>query len=938
MVKPQNVEQIVASLKEEYYGKKIYLVQEAWSYDNERDFLKFVKKNRLKVENNDWFTRYLVMTSPTIWAGKPAPERRSEDDPTFGSFEQAQEIYNADGSSSKKTFWWDNTTQQDNELETYASNVNIITKARAADKKQAIVKAQQDSTVIEYFYLESPRIPEKFFPVKVYGIFDRVTIDDEKILRIKEDIIKILGMTKKFWVYQVLGEKLENDTDISKALDKDVFNVSWAIHRYTDKNYDPDADISYPDFTTQHFSPNRPEGACQHCHGLWEMLQVDMSRIVDQTSPLENAIIPWRDSVMGQTIIKKLAQKYSMDEKRPWNDLPSWFQEVVLNGDKELLRIGMWGKYMSMYYNGVQDVLTSQYNKGILGVDFQAMFQMQPCPECHGAKLRKESMYVFLYTGTIKEQPKNIFSDNVTNLYTIYDLQRMSVNELIETYEAFQKNTNKPQELVSRIMAPLLDRLHTIAGLWLWHMSLYRQVDTLSGGEIQRLRLAKQLWNKLTGIIYVLDEPTIWLDDAEINRTIAAIKTLKDMGNTIVVVEHNDSFIKTSDWVVEIGPGSGDFGGKLLFNGPYEKFIQSDTLTAQYLTGKKKISVNFEHYPADRRVKIKKASQNNLKDIDVNIRLGAFTIITWPSGAGKTTLMYSTLYSFFEEKEKYVQWYIRLQLLKKGLSWNEIIASPVMKREEYEALSNIALQEFYKSIGVETIVGHETVDNVVYVDQSSIGKTPRSCPATFIGIFDNIRKIFAWLNEAKFLWLNTGHFSFNSSKGACPACDGYGYKKVELQFLPDTYVPCDLCHGKRYKSEILWIRWHGYNIAEILDMYVYEALDVFKDVQFIADELQLMCDIGLGYLKMWQPAHTLSGWESQRIKLVKHLLKQYKGHSMYFLDEPTVGLHPLDIERLLVVLKSFLARGDTILMIEHDKTLLEFADDVVYLKNGKVER
>lgn len=905
MIKPQNIDQIVASLKEEYFGKKVYLVQEAWSYETERDFLKFVKKNRLKVENNDWFTRYLVMTSAV----------------------QADDEAQDDSIEEKK-----------NTIDTYSDNVNIVTKARLKDKEKAIEHAKQEATVIEYFYLESPRIPEKFFPVKVYGVFDRITIDDEKIGRIKDDIIKILSMTKKFGIYEVLGEKLASDAPLVKETNKDVFNITQSVRWYTDKNYDPDFDISYPEFTIQYFSPNRPEWACPACHGLWENLQVDMDRIIDVDSAYENAILPWRDNVLGQTILKKLVQKYSIDEKRVWRDLPAWFKEVVISWDKELLRIGMGGKYTSMYYNGIQDVLTSQYNKGILGIDFQAMFQMQPCPECHGSKLLKESRYVFIYTWDQKKQPKNIFQDNVTQLYTIYDMQRMSVEELYNTLLEFQENTAKPEELVERILTPLLDRLGTIKNLGLWHMSLYRQIGTLSWWEIQRLRLAKQLWNKLTGIIYVLDEPTIWLDDVEITRTINAINSLKDMWNTIVVVEHNEEFIRTADWIVEIWPGAWDFWWKLLFNGPYEKFLQSDTLTAQYLTGKKKITVDFAHDPSDRRLKIKKASQNNLQDIDVNIQLWAFTIITGPSGAGKTTLMYSTLYSFFEEKEKYIQWYIRLQLLKQWLSWNEIISSPVMKREEYERLSNIALQEFYKSIWVETILWFETIDNVVYVDQSSIGKTPRSCPATFIGVFDNIRKLFAWVNEAKFLWFTEWYFSFNSAKWACPACDWYGYKKVELQFLPDTYVPCDLCHGNRYKSEILSINRKGYNIAQILNMYVYEALEVFKDLDFIAEELQLMCDIGLGYLKMWQPAHTLSGGESQRIKLVKHLLKQYRGHSMYFLDEPTVGLHPSDIEKLLLVLKSFLDRGDTILMIEHDKELLEFADNIVRLKQGKVER
>ncbi len=924
-IQPQSIDQIVTTLKDQYFGQKVYLVQEAGKYDDEREFLKFVKKNRLKVENNDGFTRYLVMTSAQ-WEWYDAWDDW-QDPAIAGRTEGA----NATGSQ---------TDDEDNTSETYSATVNFVSKARKAHKKEAVAVAQSanDAAVVEYFYLESPRIPEKFFPVKVYGIFDRVTIDNEKLGRIKEDIIKILSMTKKFWVYQVLGEKMASDSALSKATDKDVFNITSSIQWFTDKNYCPDCDISYPDFTTQHFSPNRGEGACQHCHGLGEVLQVDMERIIDPTAKYEKSIIPWRDSVLWQTILKKLAQKYSIDEDKAWQDLPKRFQEVVINGDNELLRLGMWGKYTSTYYNGIQDVLTNQYNKWLLGIDFQAMFQMQPCPECHGAKLRKESMYVFLYTGKTGGQPFNIFTEGVENMYTIFDLQRMRIDELTEALTLFQKNTNKPAELIHRIMTPLLDRLNTISGLGLGHLNLHRQIDTLSWWEIQRLRLAKQLGNKLTGIMYVLDEPTIWLDDKEIARTIQAIKSLKEMGNTIVVVEHNDEFIKASDWVVEIGPGSWDFGGKLIYSWPYSEFVKTDTLTAQYIVGKKKIECSFDHHPLDKWIKIKKASQNNLQNIDAHVRLWAFTIITGPSGAGKTTLMYSTLYSFFEEKEKFVQWYIRLQLLKKGLSWNEIIASPVMKRDEFDTLRNLALQEFYKTIGVETILGHESVDNVVYVDQSSIGKTPRSCPATFIGVFDNIRKIFAWVNEAKFLAFNAWHFSFNSDKWACPACEWYGYKKVELQFLPDTYVPCDLCHGNRYKSEILSIQWKGHNIAQILNMYVYEALELFKDIEFIAEELQLMCDIGLGYLRMGQPAHTLSGWESQRIKLVKHLLKQYKGHSIYFLDEPTVGLHPQDIEKLLLVLKSFLDRGDTILMIEHDKSLLKFADEVIYLEQGKVKK
>jgi len=272
------------------------------------------------------------------------------------------------------------------------------------------------------------------------------------------------------------------------------------------------------------------------------------------------------------------------------------------------------------------------------------------------------------------------------------------------------------------------------------------------------------------------------------------------------------------------------------------------------------------------------------------------------------------------------------------MNWQEILQAPVMKREEYEHFEKVAEQEFYEHIGVESIAGHHEIDNVMYVTQSSIGKTPRSCPATFVGVFDDIRKLFAWATEAKMLAFWPWHFSFNSAKWACPECKWYGYKKVELQFLPDTYVPCTLCRGNRFKPEILDIKWHDKTIAEVLQMYVIDAYDFFQDVPFIAKKLELMLDIGLGYLKMWQPAQTLSGWESQRLKLVKHLLTQYRGHTVYFLDEPTVGLHPSDIERLLKVLKRFLDNWDTILMIEHERNLLKFADQVIRLDNGKLAK
>ena len=727
-----------------------------------------------------------------------------------------------------------------------------------------------------------------------------------------------------------------------------LWNENEEIIWYTDKYYCANCNIQYPEFTSQHFSANRQEGACERCHGIGEILQADFDKILDPFSVYLQAVLPWRDSNYGQAILKKLAQKYDIKENTTWKDLPDRFRSVVIEWDDEMIRVSTGGgKFVSLYYKGIEDVLTAQYNKGVLTVDFQAMLDVKACPICEGARLKRESLSVYIEVSPspttlpdpLPPLPKGegIRGEPAWWRYNIYELQSMPIGELMEVMQTWVKVTDKPVELVTRITKPLLDRAEMITNLGLGYIVPSRKIGSLSGGEIQRLRLAKQLGNRLTGIIYVLDEPTIGLDEGEIVKVIASIKQLQAMGNTIVVVEHNDTFIKASDWVVEVGPGAGDFGGHVVFNGPYEEFLQQDTLTAQYIRGEKKVMATFDHTPSTYELAIKKASKHNLQGIDVKIKLWSFTIITWPSGAGKTTLMYHTLFNFLSEKQKWIQSRIRLALLREGLSRADIIQAPVMQRQKYEHLEQIALQEYYEYIGVETITGYETIENVLYVNQSSIGKTPRSCPATFVWVFDDIRKLYAGVTEAKMLAFTAGHFSFNSNKGACPECNGYGDKKIELQFLPDTYVPCSLCKGRRYKPEILDIRRHGKTISEVLSMYVKDAIIFFEDMEFIADKLQLMMDIGLGYLKMGQPAHTLSGGESQRLKLVKHLLKQYRGHTVYFLDEPTVGLHASDIERLLAVLKQFLDKGDTILMIEHEKNLLQFADKVIRLEAGTLK-
>ncbi len=896
-IKPQTVDQIIDSMRQNYDGKRVYLLKENGNFSTKADLLKFVKNNKQKVEKGTGFTRYLLLSQN--------PEK---------------------------------------------------------------------SDPIEYFYLEDPNIPENYFPINSFGIYDRITLEETKRSRLKEDIIKILSESKKFGVYQAdriwesstvsSNKQVEagfwgNIEISSKKKEKqeeksDFWSRLSAIQRYTDKMYCPNCNITYPEFTTQHFSPNRQEGACEQCLGLGEILQVDYNKVIDPQSPVMEAILPWRDSNLWQSILSKLCEKYSMDSEKKWADQPAWFLNVIVEGDQELLRIQSGGKWTSIKYNGIEEIIKDQYNKGLLTVDFQAMLNMKTCPHCFGSRLKKESLHCFL---SLEEKgvKKSDFKSLVPTLFVnredigfakpenenlikinIWDLQKMELTNLIRFLELYKNTSSKPRNLLERILNPLLDRACTIEELGLGYLMLTRGVDTISGWEIQRLRLAKQLGNKLTGIIYVLDEPTIGLDSWEIKKAITAIKRLQAMGNTIVVVEHNEEFIKASDWIVEIGPGAGDFGGELVFNGSYEDFLKSKTLTADFITGKRKVCVDFSHRPTNKRVEIRNARKFNLKNINVKLNLGSFTVITGGSGAGKTTLMYTTLYRFLNERQKFVQSYIRLQLLKKGLSWEEILAAPVMRAEEYHHFENLALQEFYEDLGVDTIKGEEWIKNTIYVDQSSIGKTPRSCPATFVNVFDKIRLLYAGTSDAKYLGFNNSHFSFNSDKGACPACSGYGYKKIELQFLPDTYVPCDLCHGKRYKPEILAITWRWKTISQILDMYIEEALEFFSEIDHIKEELELMVEIGLGYLKMGQPAHTLSGGESQRLKLVKHLLKEYRGNTVYFLDEPTVWLHPADIEKLLKVLKRFLDKGDTILMIEHDEDILQFADHVIRLDNGKL--
>ena len=774
---------------------------------------------------------------------------------------------------------------------------------------QLLIKWKDFSSV--YFYLEEPSFTDSHMPVEVYWIYDKITLKDSNKHRLQEDLIKLFSTNDEIFVAK-FTEDLTPDLDLKS---------------YTIYSYCSNCNIHFPEYTPAHFSSNRIEGACELCKWTWETLQVDFEKIIDENQPIKNAILPWRDSTLWQKILKKLALEYDFNLDVKWKNLDEDLKKIILYWDDSLLRLNMWGKYVSLHYNWVEEIIKDQYERWMLTRDFQAMVDFKTCPKCKWRKLNDFALSVKLPIAS------NSFND-------ITYFQNLSISDLIKELDGLKFSKEK-QELANRIVNPLLDKLKTIEDLGLWYLTLSRQADTLSGWEIQRLRLAKQLWNKLSWIIYVLDEPTIWLDEWESLKTIQAIKKLKDLWNTIIVVEHNEDFIKNADYIIEIWPGAGDFWWEVVFSWNIDKFLKSGTLTAKYVTWKASISAplleELKLAKEQLKISIKKAHKHNLKNIDVDIPLWAFSIITGSSWAGKTTLLYDIVYKFLSEKDTITQAYIRTMLMKQGYSWTEIMNKQLVNPSDYAKYEKEALTKFFhEELEVDTITGYENVKNYVYIDQSAIWKNPRSCPSTFIGVWDDIRELFANTKEAKMYWMTSSYFSFNSTKWACQECKGYGYKKIELQFLPDTYVECELCHGNRFKPEVLNIYWNWKNVADILNMYIEDALDFFADLPHIKEKLQLLVDIWLWYLKMWQPAHTLSGWESQRLKLVKNLLKKYKWHTIYFLDEPTVGLHFVDIEKLLNILWRFLLRWDTIVMIEHDKNLLKFAHKVIKLDNWKL--
>ncbi|NWG02050.1 MAG: excinuclease ABC subunit UvrA [Syntrophaceae bacterium] len=646
-----------------------------------------------------------------------------------------------------------------------------------------------------------------------------------------------------------------------------------------------DCGFSFPEITPRMFSFNSPQGACPTCNGLGTKSYFDPNLLVPNPSLSlnEGAIHPWKNK--GESFVRPLleglAKHYDFSLQTPFYRLPKSIQHLLLygsGGEKISFRVkGTRGAHLFRQgFEGIIPEMEKKWQKGGEEREGLEEFMSQtPCPDCKGTRLKKEVL-------SIKVGEKSI--SEVTHLY---------VKEALE----FLMNLELPprsQKIAHGILREIKERLKFMVEVGLDYLTLDRTAATLSGGESQRIRLATQIGSSLVGVLYILDEPSIGLHPRDHLRLLETLKRLRDLGNTVIVVEHDEETIRSADYIIDMGPGPGERGGEVVFAGPPNALtIAEHSLTGQYLSGKKFIPLPKQRRPiGGKYLIIRGARANNLKNIDVKIPLGVFNCITGVSGSGKSTLIIDTLYC--------------------------LLAQQLYRLPQH-------------CLSVQGVEGLEDIDKVVHVDQMPIGRTPRSNPATYTAVFQPIRELFAQLPESRMRGFLPGRFSFNVFGGRCETCHGDGILKVEMQFLPDVYITCEECHGKRYNQETLSIRYKGKTISDILEMTGEEALDFFQAVPRIHQILQTLCEVGLGYLKLGQPATTLSGGEAQRIKLAKELSKRETGRTVYILDEPTTGLHFADIQRLLDVLNRLTDRGNTVIVIEHNMEVIKSADYIIDL-------
>jgi len=646
-----------------------------------------------------------------------------------------------------------------------------------------------------------------------------------------------------------------------------------------------DCGFSFPEITPRMFSFNSPQGACPTCNGLGVKQFFDPNLIVPDPSLSlkEGAILPWKkkgDSFL-RPLLEGLSNHYNFSINTPFSKLPKSIQRILLygsEGERVSFRVKGRGSSHLFYqeFEGVIPEMERKWQDGGDGVDgLEEFLNVSPCPECAGTRLKKEVLSVKVNGKSIAE---------VSQLYVWEALEFLTHLEL----------TPRSQKIAQNILKEIEERLRFMIEVGLDYLTLDRRASTLSGGESQRVRLATQIGTSLVGVLYILDEPSIGLHQRDHLRLLGTLKRLRDLGNTVVVVEHDEETIRSADYIIDMGPGPGEKGGEVVFTGPPQELVKSESsLTGQYLSGKRFIPLpQRRRRTGDRFLILRGAAANNLKNIDVKIPLGVFTCVTGVSGSGKSTLIIDTLY-------------------------------PILAKRLYHLPQ--------RPVAVKGIEGVEHIDKVIHVDQMPIGRTPRSNPATYTGLFHPIRTLFAQIPESRMRGFTPGRFSFNVPGGRCESCHGDGVLKVEMHFLPDVYITCEECHGKRYNRETLEIRYKGKTISDVLEMTAEEAYEFFSPIPILRHKLQTLVDVGLGYLRLGQPATTLSGGEAQRIKLARELSKRETGRTVYILDEPTTGLHFADIQRLLDVLNRLTDKGNTIIVIEHNMEVIKSADYIIDL-------
>ena len=741
-----------------------------------------------------------------------------------------------------------------------------------AARRQGFTRAQVDGAMIE---LEQPPKLDKQKKHSIAVVVDRLVIGAQARGRLTDSVELALK---------------QGDGVLHALFQEPAGSDAWTPQLFSEKNACADCGISFEALLARSFSFNSPYGACPVCDGLGQMLVFDEDLVVpDPTKSLEHgAIAAWRpagrrEAIYRKGLLRAVARHYEFDLDTPWEDLPKKIRQIILHGsgDEEIplgfWRGGAWRKYRKPY-EGVIPNLNRRYTEtdsDYIKHKLTGFMSRLPCTACGGKRLKPESLACRVAGQGIMQ------------------IMARSAREAAELFARLPL-TDQEQTIAAEILKEIRQRLRFLCDVGLGYLNLDRESGTLSGGEAQRIRLATQVGAGLVGVLYVLDEPSIGLHQLDNAKLLKTLKGLRDLGNTVVVVEHDEQTIREADYVIDLGPAAGVHGGRVVFAGPVPELLKSaDSLTAQFLRGERSIEVpHARKEPGEPWLEVIGAAENNLKDIDVRFPLGRISCVTGVSGSGKSTLVDDILRralfrKFFGSKEK-----------------------PGRHRK---------------------LLGTQHLDKVIVIDQAPIGRTPRSNPATYTGAFNGIRDLFAQLPGAKVRGYKPGRFSFNVKGGRCEKCKGDGILKIEMNFLPDVYVTCEQCRGRRYNQETLEVKWHGKSIADVLDMTIDEALAFFTPMPQIARKFRTMSEVGLGYLKVGQPATTLSGGEAQRMKLSAELARRDTGRTLYLLDEPTTGLHFADVDRLLQVLLRLRDAGNTLIVIEHNLDVIKTADYIVDL-------